>query len=216
MANEIGNEDIFQGIIRSRKRTILGWNSYSEIFKKLINQVRPQVIIEVGTWLGALAIHMAKLCQKLSLNTKIYCVDTWLGAEEFWTWLKDTPERDLKLKNSYPQVYFEFLSNVVEHNVQNMIVPIPNTSHIASIILKKFKVSPNLIYIDGSHEYQDVISDITDYYELLVPGGIIFGDDISWDGVSTAVKTKFEKIEIFENNFWIVKKEQKVPVENLP
>jgi hypothetical protein len=81
---------------------------------------------------------MANLCQELSLNTKIYCVDTWLGAEEFWTWLKDTPEKDLKLKNVYSQVYFKKVpANVVEHNVQNMIVPIPNTSHIASIILKK-------------------------------------------------------------------------------
>ena len=215
MANEIGKENLYQGIVGSGNNKIFGWNSYSEVFNKTINEVRPQVILEVGTWLGASAIHMAKLCRKYSLNTKIFCVDTWLGAEEFWTYLKDTPERDLKLKNGYPQVYFEFLANVVEHNVQDMIVPVPNTSHIASIILKKLEISPDLIYIDGSHEYQDVMADLNDYYELLRPGGIIFGDDISWVGVSNAVRNKFKEYELFENNFWIVKKEKKKTGEGL-
>jgi hypothetical protein len=83
---------------------------------------------------------------------------TWLGAEEFWTSQADTGERDLRQKNGYPQVYFDFLANVVQHDCQDLIVPIPNTSFIGHIILKNRGVLADLIYIDGSHVYEDVKS----------------------------------------------------------
>jgi hypothetical protein len=204
MSNDIGIPNQYDGILASGDRNVFGWNSYSSIFNKLISQVRPSVIIEVGSWLGASAIHMAKCCRSLSLDTKIYCVDTWLGAEEFWNSYSSTNERNLKLKNGYPQVYFDFLANVVEHEVQDMIIPVPNTSHIGSMILQKRGVLSELIYIDGSHDYVDVLGDIKDYYKLLLPGGVMFGDDIGWDGVRSAVKDSNKKFEIYEDSFWVI------------
>jgi hypothetical protein len=204
MSNDIGTLDQYKGIEGSGKKHIFGWNSYSNIFSKLIDKVRPSVIIEVGSWVGASAIHMAKHCKSISLDTKIYCVDTWLGAEEFWNSARDTQERDLKLKNGYPQIYFDFLANVVEHGVQDMIVPVPNTSHIGSMILKNRGISAGLIYIDGSHDYTDVLGDIKDYYDLLAPEGIMFGDDIGWHSVRSAVNDSMKKFEVYEENFWII------------
>lgn len=204
MQNDIGVPNQYDGIVGSGEKNIFGWNSYGSIFKKLIDQVRPSIIIEVGSWVGASAIHMAKCCRSISLDTKIYCVDTWLGAEEFWNSYSGTIERNLKLKNGYPQVYFDFLANVVEHGVQDIIVPVPNTSHIGSMILKNRGISAGLIYIDGSHEYIDVLGDIKDYYELLLPDGIMFGDDIGWDSVKSAVNDSMKKFQIYEDNYWII------------
>ena len=175
---------------------------------KLIDEIRPSIIFEVGTWLGASAINMAHHAKSISLDIKIYCVDTWLGAEEFWTTGKNDAERNLKIKNGYPQIYFDFLSNVIEHGMQDIIVPIPNTSHIGSIILSHYRLMADLIYIDGSHEYVDVKNDIQDYIPLLNPGGIMFGDDmITWKDVGKAVEDSLGKdIEIYQNNFWIFRK----------
>lgn len=201
------NNQIYDHIEPSEQDEVFGWHSNSLLFKELIEETKPTTILEVGTWLGASAINMAKLTQELNLKTKIYCIDTWLGAEEFWTWLKDTPERNLKLKNGYPQVYFDFLSNVVKHNVENIIIPVPNTSYIGSLILKHYKVQAELIYIDGSHEYIDVKNDIISYTDLLQSGGIMFGDDYTFPGVSKAVEeTLKDKVEIVENNFWVYRK----------
>jgi hypothetical protein len=173
------------------------------LFRELIEKTQPTVIIEVGTWLGASAIHMAKICRELGLQTTIYCVDTWLGAEEFWTSKADTEERNLRQKNGYPQVYFDFLANVVQHGCQDMIVPIPNTGTIGSIILQHRRVLAELIYIDGSHEYQDVKTDILAFKKLLAPGGIMFGDDLSWGSVELAVK-EVCPTHRGVGNFWIV------------
>ena len=187
-----------------------GWSGNSNVFKELIEFKKPQIIVEVGTWKGQSALNMANIIKNLNLQTKIYCIDTWLGAEEFWTWLKDTPDRNLLFKNGYPQIYYQFLSNVFHTKNQDIITPIPTTSHIGSIILKYYNIKPDLIYIDGSHDYNDVLSDLNDYYNILNNNGIIFGDDIPWLSVKNAIdifcKNNNINYEILENNFWIIKK----------
>lgn len=188
-----------------------GWNGNSYVFEQLIQQTSPSIIVEVGSWKGQSAINMGKAVKKLNLLTKIYCIDTWLGAIEFLTNLKDTPERDLLLKNGYPQVYYQFLSNVVHNKLEGVIIPIPNTSITGFKYLKYYNITPQLIYIDASHEEEDVYIDIKNYYSLLPKDGIIFGDDYNdWQGVKNAVN-KFSnenKInpQVLENNFWVIKK----------
>lgn len=189
---------------------LLNWNSFHPIFNKLILEIKPSIIFEVGTWIGSSAINMCDILKENNLNSKVYCIDTWLGAEEFLTWAADTHSRDLKCKYGYPQVYYQFLSNVFIKKHQDIIVPIPNTSHIASVILKYHKIKPNLIYIDGSHDYKDVLSDLQDYFPFLDKGEIIFGDDISWEGVRKAVEefciNNKISYSIEDNNFWVIRK----------
>ena len=188
-----------------------GWNGKSQLFEKLIQDLRPKTIIEVGTWKGQSAITMGNSVKNLGLETKIYCVDTWLGAIEFWGFLKETEERNLFLKNGYPQVYFQFLSNVVHHGLQDIILPFPNTSENGYRYLRDNGISPELVYIDASHEEDDVYRDITNYYNLLSIGGVIFGDDyISWEGVNKSVNRFSEEnnltFDVIENNFWVITK----------
>ena len=54
---------------------------------------------------------------------------------------------------------------------------------------KSKKIFADLIYIDGSHEYEDVYQDLKNYNPLLNPNGIIWGDDwhIHAHGVVAAV-----------------------------
>lgn len=186
-----------------------GWNGNKPIFEKHIKDVQPTRIIEVGTWKGQSAVNMARIVKSLDLNCEIRCVDTWLGALEFWG--ADTPSRDLKLKNGYPQVFYQFLSNVVHKGMEDIIIPFPTTSEIAHRFFKKNNIMAQLIYIDASHEEGDVYRDIKNFYELLLPGGIIFGDDYntSWPGVQLDVKKFSEEINIgftVDNMFWSMRK----------
>lgn len=192
---------------------LMGWNGNRPIFKELIEKTKPTTIIEVGSWLGLSAITMGKSVKELGLNTTIHCVDTWLGAIEFWTTGKNTYDRDLKTVNGYPQVYYQFLSNVVHNNLQDIILPFPNTSENGYRYFQYNNISAQMIYIDASHEEEDVYKDLNNYYELLENNGIIFGDDYQkdWQGVINSVdrfsKEKNIELEIIENNFWILKKQ---------
>ena len=166
-----------------------GWGSASPAFGVLVERVKPRLIIEVGTWKGGSAIEMAAHLDRLALaNSKILCVDTWLGALEMWGDQTD-PDRfgSLNLKHGYPQLYYQFLANVCHKGAQGRIIPMPLPSMTAAQWLSLRGVRAELIYVDGSHEEEDVFADLSNYWDLLASGGILFGDDYSWTGVKMAV-----------------------------
>lgn len=209
MGNKISNQ-IYMGL-QLLPPDYQGWNGETAVFEQLIKETRPSLVVEVGTWKGQSVLHMADICKKLGILTEFYCVDTWLGATEFWTTLNETDERDLKLINGYPSVYYQFLSNVVHRGHSDSIIPVPNTSVNGCRILKHMGVQPDLIYIDGSHEMEDVMIDMEMYWDILKPNGVMFGDDyFYWQGVTNAVnlfsKTKGVSLRVEDKNTWVLQK----------
>jgi hypothetical protein len=197
--NEIG-KDIYP-VPGKGNASPKGWNHDHAIFADILRWYDSPTIIEVGTWLGASAIHMGNIIK----TGKIYCVDTWLGSLEFWTTHRQTPERDLMLKHGYPQVYYQFIRNVQAAKLEHLITPVPMPSLQAAQYFKETELKADVIYIDASHDQDDVKRDILAYLPLLKPGGIIFGDDYtSFAGVAIAVKEVFGlSANIIDDNFWM-------------
>ena len=190
---------------------LTGWNGASDIFNVLIDRIKPTTIIEVGTWKGLSTITMGKCIQALNLPTKIYCVDTWLGSIEFWDEYAHTEDRNLMLKNGYPNIYYQFLSNVVHNKLEDVIIPFPNTSDNGFRFFQRKNINADIIYIDASHEEEDVYKDIFNYFQLLNNNGVIFGDDFSdWAGVQNAVNrfATENNLNVFvvANNYWVIYK----------
>lgn len=181
---------------------VSGWGSDAPIFAELITQVRPKLIIEVGTWKGASALHMARCCDQLGLDTKIICVDTWLGAYEF---LDDrSGERDLLRQHGYPQIYCQFLANAIYRGQEERIYPFPQTSLIAARYFWHHNVRADLIYLDGSHDYHDIAADITHYRGLLSERGVLFGDDYdAWPDLRRAVEQHTRGFEVRDGRYWV-------------
>ena len=172
---------------------VSGWGSDSPAFGELITELRPRRIIEVGTWKGGSALTLANHLERLGLDTEILCVDTWLGALEMWFNLDDQDRYgSLQLRNGYPSLYYTFLSNVSRAGHQSRITPFPAPSMLAAQWCALTGVTADLIYVDGSHEEDDVYQDLVAWWDLLRPDGVLFGDDWSWDGVRLAV-TRFAK-----------------------
>ena len=70
-------------------------------------------------------------------------------------------------------------------------------------------IKAEMIYIDASHEEEDVYQDLREYWDLLRDGGVIFGDDYTWDGVRLAVDrfAREEKLPLtFVADKWILQK----------
>jgi len=166
-----------------------GWGSDSPAFAELIGKCRPQRVIEVGTWKGGSALTIARELGKLGLDSEILCVDTWLGALEMWLDLDD-PSRHgaLDLRHGFPSIYFRFLANVVRAGEQARITPFPIPSLTAAQWCAMRGVKADMIYIDASHEEDDVYQDLVAWWDRVRPAGILFGDDWSWDGVRLAVQ----------------------------
>ena len=117
-------------------------------------------IIEVGSWKGASAVTMADALKAEGLDGRILCVDTWLGALEFWSDQSDPQRfRALECKHGFPSVYYRFLANICHRGHQQRIVPFPLPSTAAALWLMRTDLRADLIYLDGSHEEEDVYQD---------------------------------------------------------
>lgn len=170
-------------------REIENWQYPDSIstFKQLILEKKPNLIIELGSYLGWSSITMAKICKENNINCKILCVDTWLGSIEHWR--KDrcnTLHKYDFFENGISSMFDEFCKNVISHGVQDYIISLPNTTDMIYKYLTHFDIKSDLIYVDASHEYDDVLKDLTLYYNLLNEGGYIFGDDVCWVDVNRA------------------------------
>jgi hypothetical protein len=157
------------------------------MFESLIEAHRPELIVEVGSWKGKSAIHMATLLRERGLTATIVCVDTWLGTS---TQMLSAAQPKWRIEqyrhHGYPTLYYQFLANVKYMGLQGYIVPFPNTSNIAARCLAYWQIQPDMIYIDGNHDEDDVYQDLVNYWSLLRPGGVLFGDDY-WTAVGPGV-----------------------------
>jgi acetyltransferase-like isoleucine patch superfamily enzyme/predicted O-methyltransferase YrrM len=174
-----------------------GWDSKHPIFRAAITEVRPKLIVEVGTWKGASAVHMAHICREMGLDAEIVCVDTWLGNWQHWSRKEGVGSReDLRLINGFPHLYFQFMSNVLSEKLDEIITPLPLTGVAGAKLFAHHALKPDLIYIDGDHEYESVLWDLRGWLAVLAPTGLLIGDDFSWPGVKRAVT------EICESGHW--------------
>jgi predicted O-methyltransferase YrrM len=164
-----------------------GWTSNSRSFELAIKEVKPKFIIEVGSWKGASAVHMAGLAPE----AHILCIDTWLGSPEMVS-LNNNLYDHFRRLHGWPQLYFTFISNVIRHVGRERICPLPMPSTVAAPLLKKMNIQADMIYIDGSHEYLDVARDVDDYWPLLRKGGVMLLDDYGFPGVKKAIDERLK------------------------
>jgi len=183
----------------------------SPLFRQVLKDLRPVLVIEVGSWKGASAVQVAKAARELGLPTAVLCVDTWLGSLEHLTGRVDGWSLPGDRQFGYPTLYFQFLANVLHCGCEDRIVPVPNTSANAARWFGRVGVLADMIYVDASHEEDDVYQDLCLYWHLLRPGGILLGDDWNayWYGVICAVnrfaKEKRVGINIIEPHWMIMK-----------
>jgi hypothetical protein len=184
------------------------------VFRQMIEELRPQIILEVGTWKGVSAIHMASLLKEMEIDGAVICIDTWLGGLEH-LFNPSHPVWGIGqfYKHGYPTLYYQFLANVMHRGMEDTIVPLPNTSGIAARWLLHHHIQAGLIYIDGSHDEDDVYQDLVNYWKLLKKGGVMFGDDwnLDWVGVICAVnrfvKERQLQLQIAGDKWGIQKRE---------
>lgn len=163
-----------------------------EALDAAIHRISPNVVVEVGCWLGSSTRFIA---ERVKPGAKVYAVDHWLGSVEH----QQMPDGISHL----PTLYQQFLSNVIHKKLTDVIVPVRMSSKEAFYNLD---VEADLIYIDASHDAQSVYEDIVMWAKKLSPKGEIYGDDYSWpsvrEGLYRAAGELNAKVESFGGQAW--------------
>ncbi|HET8688299.1 MAG TPA: class I SAM-dependent methyltransferase [Methanosarcina sp.] len=171
-------------------QNIQGWFIYQEIYDIAVQTANDGAhFVEVGSWRGRSTAYLAVNIHNSGKEIRLDCVDTWKGSLD-----EEVHQNDPAVIND--TLYQEFLTNMKP--VIHVVRPVRMTSMEA---VKTYKDnSLDFVLIDGSHAYQDVKDDITEWLKKLKPGAMLAGDDYEWPGVKQAVNellpgfTHFEQI----------------------
>ena len=165
-----------------------GWHGGVENFRDIFNEVKINTAIDVGVWMGQSSITMAKLLKQQGKGGILISVDPWCGSVEHWRNGGAGWNGMLLRDRSVPMIYERYRSNVIREQVEPFVLPFPVGGHVASQIFTNIKLSADIVHLDGSHEYEDVVIDLRDWWPIVRPGGILYGDDYAWNGVAKAVE----------------------------
>ena len=180
-----------------------GWNSRHQYLTDCIDIVRPRIVVEIGVWKGVSTIHMAQHMKSKRHDAAVVAVDTFLGSAEHWLMEEFIP--DLSREFGFPTLYKIFLRNVIEADVQEFVVPLPIDSANARQMFLSLDLRPELIHVDGAHDFEGALADFRRWWPVLRPGGVMIIDDYDpdlkvWPSVGRAVdaflaETAHEKFE---------------------
>lgn len=134
------------------------------LFHGLINK-KYLTALEIGSWLGCSSYFIAKSLLEISLDSKLFCIDTWKGS---------TGVSNHNIAN-YIDIFGQFKGLMEYYNVYNIIKPFMVESDVAFEIIKNDKF--DVIFIDGDHRYEKVKNDILNAVLKIKPGGLLIGHD---------------------------------------
>jgi len=125
-------------------------------------------LVEIGSFKGRSTCCLGFGCK--GSRKRIFAVDTFNGNDS------DFHERDF---------FAEFWRNIESCGLSSYVGPVKGLSHE---VAKKWKTPIDFLFIDGSHQYDDVLADFDGFFPYVVPGGLIAFHDVdeTWPEVLKA------------------------------
>jgi hypothetical protein len=150
-----------------RALNLFGWMTEPELRWLAFEASRHKVVVEIGSYMGR-----SGRCLGDNAAGVVYCVDHWEGPPE----INPPPHPKETL---YP-TFLENLKDLVGRKV----FPVKKASLDAAANWDKMGFPrPDMVFIDGSHDYENVRKDVEAWSKLLVQGGLLSGHDSHWLGI---------------------------------
>lgn len=179
---------------------IRGWLSDGTRKMLLAHVADGSTIIELGSWLGRSARMMLGRLPRL----RIVCVDHWMEDEHGSPELRGSMYAEVR-----EQLYDRFLAACWEH--RERIVPLKALTLTGLRECAEVNLRPSLVYVDASHEYEDVLADIQVASDLF-PRAVLVGDDWRLKGVkraATYAAKKYRRVLRSNDRAWMMEPKQR-------
>jgi hypothetical protein len=161
------------------------WPAHEIVFKCLLPE-EPKILLELGSFLGRSVTHVLSKYP----NALVFAADYWDNER-----LKQDAHykaMDQRIIATYP-LYETFLVNTWQYRlrVSNQqefygLVPMRMRTIDAIHLLHSHGITPDFIYVDASHYYNEVKADIEACLDLF-PKAAMCGDDYNFEDVRRAV-----------------------------
>ncbi|MBY0291208.1 MAG: class I SAM-dependent methyltransferase [Mycobacteriaceae bacterium] len=137
---------------------------WCDTFSKVFDRADPIDILEIGSWEGRSTLFLLTYFTQANLTA----VDTWAGSDEYH-YNATSDLRDLEAR---------FDTNLAPC-APRMSKRKGSSLHVLPQLLDEGRQF-DLIYVDGSHFADDVLTDGITAWRLLKEGGVLIFDDFLW------------------------------------
>jgi len=121
-------------------------------------------IVEIGSFKGRSTCCLAYGCK--SSDKHVFAIDTFSGNDS-----------DFQSGKCFERPFLdEFKSNIERCGLTPYVTAIPGWS---SEVAKTWDKDIHLLFIDGSHVYEDALADFRNFYPHVVSGGIVAFHDVT-------------------------------------
>lgn len=188
---------------------VQGWMRPEELEWLGTQAATRKVIAEVGSWMGR---STRAIADNLPEGGYVFAVDTWLGSDEprHKEMLAGKPLSPNAEKPGDNWLMDQFCANFPEAYIKeypHRVRPYQGTSLAGADYLgSHYTFRFDMIFLDASHDYENVLADIKAWDPLLAPGGIMCGHDFggSFPGVQRAVQDFYPKAhKVGAGSIWI-------------
>ena len=148
-----------------------GWIGHLPLAYWLVSEIKPRVLVELGTHLGNSYFTFCQSVKESKLKTTCYAVDCWEGdaqAGQYEQTVYDT------VKNYNDENYHQF-SKLLKMRFDEALNEIPDGS-------------VDLLHIDGLHTYEAVHHDYETWLPKLSGNGLVMFHDIAVERKDFGVK----------------------------
>ena len=145
---------------------------------RLLRYLKPESVLEIGTQAGVSALVMSLAFRDNKMKSDIICVDPFYPSGD--------NDGLSTLTNWYKNIYPSELKAGIR-------LILATSSEILPQLNKKF----DFVFVDGSHQYEDVKYDCLMALSLLKPGGYFLAHDyVIYESVSRACNEVIEKLKL--------------------
>jgi hypothetical protein len=143
----------------------------------LVEKAQAAFMVETGCYVGTSTKKWSECIGKR--DGTVLAIDTWLGDLASWVERIDQDSRDVHddvLRDGRSMLYDQFMLNMQKNNITN-VIPMSATSLVGARWLATENFWPQLVYVDTAHEEGETALEVEMYWKILLPGGILAGDD---------------------------------------
>lgn len=159
------------------------FDKHVQVWSQILQSFHPSRILEVGCYEGrSTAFLIEKIASQRDLE--IHCVDSWEGGIEHSK--NENFNVNQSIVGGMSAVENRFSHNVnkaisaASKNVDLVVHKGLSSLELPKLIANEKKEYFDMVYIDGSHQADDVLMDAVMAYHLTANNGIIIFDDYTW------------------------------------
>jgi len=157
----------FESDLKNPMLVVSPWAGHRNFAYDLINYIRPNSIVELGTHYGCSFFSFCQSIKNNGLHTHVTAIDTWEGDSQ---------------AGYYDNGVYELVQTIIQSHYSTVSLTLKRG--LFQEVVKEFEDdSVDVIHIDGLHTYEAVSEDFSTWLPKLKPDGVmLFHDTAGYTG----------------------------------